>query len=240
MAEPHHSQVLDVGCNRGSVEFLFQQLHSDQVSRTFVEGVDISSDAIHQAQTLNLPNCRFQLYDGLHLPYPSASFDLVIMIEVIEHVMQKEELLKELCRVLRPGGHLFLTTPNPESFALKLELFLWANLRRVFNRQLPEKDAFISHDSLEEILVRLQFQLVGQKTMYYWPRLYFYFLGWSIFPPLPPKWLLTYQKFCVDQLHSRHVPKWLARRMFWSLVALLEKQDARAEFLLKNAVDTVA
>jgi ubiquinone/menaquinone biosynthesis C-methylase UbiE len=239
MAESRHIHVLDIGCNRGSVEFLFQQLYSNQISSTLLEGVDILNDAIQQAKALDLPNCHFQVYDGLHLPYSSASFDLIIMIEVIEHVIQKEELLKEVHRVLRSGGHLFLTTPNPESFALKSELLLWNSLRWFLRRRPPEKDAFISHDLLENTLARQRFQLVGQETMYDWPRLYIYFQGWSILPPLPPKWLLIYQQFCVDHLHSRYVPKWLAKRIYWSLVGLLEKQDMHTDSLLKNDVGTI-
>ncbi len=239
MAEGAHARVLDVGCNRGSVEFLFQELHSDQAPCTFIEGVDVSTDAIQQAQRLELPNCHFQLYDGLHLPYPSESFDLIIMVEVIEHVAQKEELLRELYRVLRPGGHLFLTTPNPESFALRFELFLWTNLRRLFRRPVPEKDAFMSHDALQETLARLNFQSVGQQKMYDWPRLYIYFLGWSVFPPLPPKWLLAYQKLCAQQLKSRRVPVFLARYMYWSLVGLFEKQAPACAFAIEKAVNTI-
>ncbi|HUJ40898.1 MAG TPA: glycosyltransferase [Candidatus Acidoferrales bacterium] len=50
--------------------------------------------------------------DGCALPFPSAHFDWVLAIEVIEHVRRPDLLLRELHRVLRPGGKLLLTTPN--------------------------------------------------------------------------------------------------------------------------------
>jgi SAM-dependent methyltransferase len=46
------------------------------------------------------------------LPFADRSFDLVLCLEGIEHVVDGVALLSELVRVLRPGGHLILTTPN--------------------------------------------------------------------------------------------------------------------------------
>lgn len=46
------------------------------------------------------------------LPYDAGSFDLVVSMDVIEHVKDPPPWLAELSRVLRPGGRLFLTTPN--------------------------------------------------------------------------------------------------------------------------------
>ncbi|MHB8876794.1 MAG: class I SAM-dependent methyltransferase [Myxococcaceae bacterium] len=58
--------------------------------------------------------------EGAPLPYPDARFDLVVAMDVIEHVPEPAPWLAELARVLRPGGHLFLTTPNYGSHSLRL------------------------------------------------------------------------------------------------------------------------
>jgi len=50
--------------------------------------------------------------DGCALPFPASVFDWVLAIEVVEHVPRPEQLLREIHRVLRPGGKLLLTTPN--------------------------------------------------------------------------------------------------------------------------------
>ncbi|MFN2507440.1 MAG: class I SAM-dependent methyltransferase [Chthoniobacterales bacterium] len=46
------------------------------------------------------------------LPYPDASFDLVTCTEVIEHLEHYEGVMREISRVLRPGGVLVVSTPN--------------------------------------------------------------------------------------------------------------------------------
>lgn len=55
---------------------------------------------------------------GVPLPYADASFDLVVAMDVVEHLPDPLPWLKELVRVTRRGGHLFLTTPNYASKSL--------------------------------------------------------------------------------------------------------------------------
>ena len=46
------------------------------------------------------------------LPYDDASFDVVLLVEVVEHLSDHQAALGELARILKPGGALILTTPN--------------------------------------------------------------------------------------------------------------------------------
>lgn len=50
--------------------------------------------------------------DGLDLPFPAASFDQVVAAEVLEHVTDDRAVLRELARVLRPGGKIAVTVPR--------------------------------------------------------------------------------------------------------------------------------
>ncbi|MDZ4825658.1 MAG: class I SAM-dependent methyltransferase [Actinomycetota bacterium] len=50
--------------------------------------------------------------DALDLPFPAASFDRVIVSEVLEHIWDDERALVEISRVLRPGGRLATTVPT--------------------------------------------------------------------------------------------------------------------------------
>jgi SAM-dependent methyltransferase len=68
-----------------------------------------------------LPPSEFQEAAGIRyirhdietpLPFPDGAFDVVVSREGIEHLISPFGFLREACRVLRPGGRLFLTTPN--------------------------------------------------------------------------------------------------------------------------------
>lgn len=222
MADAAVRDVIDIGCNRGSIESLFHERHPERARTTRVEGVDVSSEAIAQARALGLPSCRFQAYEGTTLPFPDASFDLAIMVEVIEHVMDKTAVLREVFRVLRPGGRFFITTPNPECVALRVESSMWYVLRRIFGRRVPAKDAFIAAGPLDALLADIGF-MRADREMFAWPHAFIKIWNWGVLPPLPPSLLRGYQQFCVSRLERRGLPMWLERRLHWTLAAELRK-----------------
>lgn len=99
--------VLDVGCNTG-----YGTLGFVDVGRRVV-GVDVSPAAIEAAQATAV-NGRpeFLTSDGLSLPFPDASFGLVVAFQVLEHIADPLPYLRELARVSAPDGIIVLTTPN--------------------------------------------------------------------------------------------------------------------------------
>lgn len=223
IAEENIKNVLDIGCNRGSIEVLFNNNYPQKAEKTFIEGIDISENAIKQANDLNLPNCNFNSYDGTKLPYPSESFDLVILVEVIEHVTDKMALLLEINRVLRPSGKLFLTTPNPQCLALKANLIMWSIAKTLLRKPKYAKDKFISNKNLIAILMESGFESESDQ-LYFWPHLFIHFWHWSLIPPLPPKLLYLYQKACVKLLAQKQLPEWLDKICKWSLLGVLRKK----------------
>lgn len=76
--------------------------------------VDIDPRAIEMAKAIHGERlvAASAINPGEPIPYDDASFDLIVSMDVIEHVQEPEAWLRELARVLRPEGMLFLTTPN--------------------------------------------------------------------------------------------------------------------------------
>jgi len=97
--------VLDLGCNHG---YGTRKMSESAAS---IVGIDVSNTAIESARRRH-PSLRFLLVDGQVLPFEDARFDLVTTFQVIEHIEQPEEYLREIRRVLRPGGTVMFTTPN--------------------------------------------------------------------------------------------------------------------------------
>jgi SAM-dependent methyltransferase len=100
------SRWLDVGCGHG-----FGPLLPEMAPAAFV-GVDVDPEAIAWAQRVVVParaGTRFLLGDH---PPAGETFDVVTCFEVVEHVSDPAELLRGVVSACRPGGWVFLSTPN--------------------------------------------------------------------------------------------------------------------------------
>jgi SAM-dependent methyltransferase len=107
--------VLDAGCGGGGMPLSF----AEEARR--VVGIDLAprfADAGHRlAAEHGLRNLSFARADGQALPFRDASFDMVLSHAVIEHVADAALYLRELARVLKPGGTMYLSTAPYLSFA---------------------------------------------------------------------------------------------------------------------------
>jgi SAM-dependent methyltransferase len=106
--------VLEVGCGEGYGTALLAR------SAERILGVDYDAlTAAHAAATY--PRARFVRANLAALPVPSESVDVVASLQVIEHVWNHGEFVRECLRVVRPGGLLFVTTPNRLTFSPGLD-----------------------------------------------------------------------------------------------------------------------
>jgi len=103
--------ILEVACGRGGF--------ARELARcgAHVTGCDFSVAALRVGKAKlqafsDGASCAFVQGDAQVLPFADESFDIVVCCETIEHVPDVKSAVRELWRVARPGGKLFLTTPN--------------------------------------------------------------------------------------------------------------------------------
>jgi SAM-dependent methyltransferase len=96
-------RVLDLGCRDGALTREF-------AAGNEVVGVDADRDALAEAQKLGIETRWADLDEPL--PFPDASFDVVVAGELLEHLRGPRQLVAEARRVLRPGGTLVASVPN--------------------------------------------------------------------------------------------------------------------------------
>ena len=92
--------LLDVGCGPGTITVEF----AERLAPGRVVGMDASADVIAKASEFVAPNLSFEVGDAYALPYPDDSFDIVHAHQVLQHVSRPVEVLRELRRVVKPGG----------------------------------------------------------------------------------------------------------------------------------------
>lgn len=98
-------RLLDLGCADG---ILAQQLH-----KRFAEahGVDISETALSIARQRGIETHRVNV-DEEPLPFADGFFDAITCLDLVEHVFEPRVLLREMARVLAPGGSVYIAFPN--------------------------------------------------------------------------------------------------------------------------------
>lgn len=92
--------LLDVGCGPGTITVEF----AERLAPGRVVGMDASADVIAKASEFVAPNLSFEVGDAYALPYPDDSFDIVHAHQVLQHVSRPVDVLRELRRVVKPGG----------------------------------------------------------------------------------------------------------------------------------------
>ena len=88
---------------------------------------------------LNLPNVEFILDDVISFAAPSSSFDLVLNIDVLEHLPDYRSALKSFYRLLKPGGYLYLHTPQPDQPRIFRRFRSWEHQDHVFEGFTPNQ-----------------------------------------------------------------------------------------------------
>jgi len=103
--------ILDCGCGRG---FYLKMLRYLGTARLF--GIDLVLPHLRKARrnTANLPAVLVGNASIYNLPFPDETFDAVLLSEILEHVDRDVDALREVRRVLKPGGLALITVPHAD------------------------------------------------------------------------------------------------------------------------------
>jgi len=125
--------ILDAACGDGVFQAYLSSRHS-------YIGLDFSARPLFRAQRYH--SARYYRADLNHIPFPSATFDVVVSLQTLQYLARPEFALAELARVLKAGGRLLLTVPNRQCFKYR-----WQGIPRI---QLQRFD----RETLESLLSR--------------------------------------------------------------------------------------
>lgn len=151
-------RVLDLGCGGG---FMAQAL-ADRGAR--VTGVDPSAGAIAAARRQAASTGRDIAYvvaPGERLPFRGAAFDIVVCVDVLEHVDDMPRVIAEIRRILAPEGLFLFDTINRTSIAAFVMVTLGERVIRLLPPGAHDPARFVRPGDLRRVLERAGFRVGG-------------------------------------------------------------------------------
>lgn len=110
------NRLLDVGCGAGNL------LRAARTNGWDAQGVDVSANSIRHIRELGFEGFHGELSKA---SYPAEHFDVVTGAEILEHLAEPRLLLREIARVLRPGGLFWTTTPHGRGLSARVLGIKW-------------------------------------------------------------------------------------------------------------------
>ncbi|WP_421841144.1 class I SAM-dependent methyltransferase [Mycobacterium sp.] len=145
--------VLEAGCGEGYGAHLIAE-----VARRVI-AVDYDEDAVAHVRN-RYPSVDVMRANLAQLPLPEASMDVVVNFQVIEHLWDQSQFVRECARVLRPSGLLMVSTPNRITFSPGRD----TPINPFHTREL-------NADELTELLVEAGFADVDMRGLFHGPLL---------------------------------------------------------------------
>lgn len=120
---PGPKRTLDAGCGNGCFTIYAAKIGNEVIGLNFDEAPNVG--ARYRANFLGIKRAQFQQGDLRQLDKMAASlgtFDQILCMECIEHILNDEKLVADLAALLKPGGRLLLSTPYKNHKPLRDEV----------------------------------------------------------------------------------------------------------------------
>jgi glycogen synthase len=143
--------ILDVGCGPGRLLAPLARSHQ-------MTGCDISAEMLEEARLRCPPDVRLVEADARRLPFPDQSFDAVIALDLLTHLPDLESAIRELARVVAPGGLLLYDSSNASPWWVPAypSYVNWRPRRLVATMRrggvLPEWSDIVHHHRARDVL----------------------------------------------------------------------------------------
>lgn len=142
-----NGRILDIGCNWGEIHN-----YLDKKQGKIAYGMDII-----------LTNYRDNVVraDAHYIPFKDETFDSIFAGEIIEHLEDPAQFLREVERVLKRGGHLILTTPNIHSLSYIKGILLRKETLSDFSEHIYGWDLKLLRNFFQKLNLRLEIEECG-------------------------------------------------------------------------------
>lgn len=163
--------LLDVGCSVGK----FTQMLKDELAARRVFGLEVSEIAVAEARERGVEVSKCNV-DTDPFPYEDDTFELVLALELLEHLFDPEHCLTEIARVTKRNGFFVVSTPNLASWHGRISLCLGympltldAGLRRHYgsltnNIRAPGHVRNYTYRALAELLDSCGFKVLAVRS----------------------------------------------------------------------------
>ncbi len=161
-------KIIHLGCGKSSLS----KYCSTNLSEKQIYSLDLTPEVL----TIN-PDKYKIVADACEMPFLSNSVDLIATEHTFEHFINPERVLKEIFRVLKPGGHLVSTFPNSWYYAsvisrltpywfhvFYLKLLHGASDEIIKQEKFPTYYKFNSYNKIKKLSNKLQYKMVKIKT----------------------------------------------------------------------------
>jgi 2-polyprenyl-3-methyl-5-hydroxy-6-metoxy-1,4-benzoquinol methylase len=128
--------ILDIACNDGELTQNYKKYGS-------VLGIDINKSAVVECKKKGIP-CLWSTIEELPQKYNNY-FDIIIAGDIIEHIFNTDDFLRNIHKRLKKGGTLLLTTANVASLGRRIMFLFGKNPYLEYSTELPYKEFNVGH-----------------------------------------------------------------------------------------------